>query len=99
MPGEERKMPPQTNIFGHRSDNHRRRIPNPRSLLSQSIESDTGLQEDVFDEGDDVINRQVPKFVNINGSLPNQNSHFNLGFSLDMEERQSVAIVRSIIGA
>lgn len=58
MPGEERKMPPHTNIFGHRSDNQRRRIiANPKNLLSQSIESETVLQEDVFDEGDDVINR------------------------------------------
>jgi len=58
-----------------------------------------GLQEDVFDEGDDVLNRQLPKFVNINGSLPNYNSHYNLGFSLDMEERQNISIVRSLIGA
>lgn len=97
MPGEERKMPPQANIMSSGRD-FRRRIPSGRMLLSQSIESEICLQEDVFDEGEDVINRQLPKNVNINGSIPNQNSHFNLGFSLDMEERQNVAIVKSIIG-
>ena len=49
----------------------RRRIPSGRMLLSQSIESEICLQEDVFDEGEDVINRQLPKNVNINGSIPN----------------------------
>lgn len=29
-------------------------------------------QEDVFDEGEDVINRRLPIVVNINGSIPNQ---------------------------
>ena len=29
-------------------------------------------QEDVFDEGEDVLNRRLPIVVNINGSIPNQ---------------------------
>mmetsp|Transcript_16107 Transcript_16107/g.21829 ORF Transcript_16107/g.21829 Transcript_16107/m.21829 type:complete len:164 (+) Transcript_16107:1898-2389(+) len=34
--------------------------------------SQEASQEDVFDEGEDVLNRRLPIVVNINGSVPNQ---------------------------
>ena len=34
--------------------------------------SQEASQEDVFDEGEDVLNRRLPIVVNINGSIPNQ---------------------------
>jgi hypothetical protein len=55
--------------------------------------------EDVFDEGDDVMDRNMPILFNINGSNPNQVPYNNIGFTVDMEERKTVTIVRSIIGA
>ena len=33
---------------------------------------DSEFYEDVLDEGDDVLNRRMPKYENINGSIPNQ---------------------------
>lgn len=88
MPGEERKMPPQLNILGYRNA--------VRHIISQAVsEHNSEYLEDVIDEGDDVLNRRMPKHENVNGSIPNQHS---IGFSMDMDERQNIAIVRSIIG-
>jgi len=55
--------------------------------------------EDVFDEGEDIMNRRLPILANVHGSIPNLQPVNNIGFTLDMEERQTVTLVRSIIGA
>lgn len=54
-----------------------------RQYLNQSLDQDEGeegSQEDVFDEGEDVLNRRLPIVVNINGSIPNQGPVRVIGF-------------------
>lgn len=53
----------------------------------------------MFDEGEEFMNRRLPILANIHGSTPNLQPVNNIGFTLDMEERQTVTLVRSIIGA
>ena len=76
MPGEERKMPPQLNIVGYRNSVR-------QNILQAMSEHNSEYLEDVMDEGDDVVNRRLPKHQNVNGSIPNQHS---IGFSRDMDE-------------
>ena len=47
--------------------------------------SQEASQEDVFDEGEDVLNRRLPIVVNINGSIPNQRPSQNNIQQLDFE--------------
>lgn len=54
MPGEERKMPPQLNIASNFNSVR-------QNILHAMSEHNSDFLEDVVDEGDDVINRRLPK--------------------------------------
>ena len=52
--------------------------------------SHDGSQEDVYDEGEDLLNSRLPIVMNINGSIPNQQPARILGFQgEDLQEDPS----------
>jgi len=54
------------------------------------VGSQDGSQEDVYDEGEDLLNSRLPIVMNINGSIPNQQPARIMGFQgEDLQEDPS----------